>query len=330
MAKTVLFIHQPIKDSSSPDDADVLVQVESIAAALGELGYLSEALPFTLDLALMRNKIAAINPVFVVNLVESVEQTSALLFLAPALLDHMHIPYTGASTESLMLTTNKLIAKKLMHAQGIPTAPWVTPAQGRFKMDTEYICKPVSEEASVGIDQSSIRAFRVQAGLHEFIREKELRFKTPFFAEEFIDGREFNISIIQDGSTMQVLPPAEIKFTPIKEMKYSIVDYDAKWNPAAAAYYATPRSFEFADSDSCLLLSLQGIAEKCRDCFSLSGYARVDFRIDRLGNPYVLEINANPCIAPDSGFVAAAERAGLSYTAMVEKIIGNVVQRDSS
>ena len=119
----------------------------------------------------------------------------------------------------------------------------------------------------------------------------------------------------------EVLPPAEIAFTGYPEDRPKIVDYDAKWNPGMFGYDNTPRVFEFAEADTLLLEYLRSLALRCWRVFSLSGYARVDFRVDRGGKPWILEINTNPCLAPDAGFAAAASRAGIGYADLIARIV---------
>jgi len=119
-----------------------------------------------------------------------------------------------------------------------------------------------------------------------------------------------------------VLPPAEIIFEGFGADQPKIVDYRAKWDAASYEYHHTPRCFDFAADDAPLIDRLKALALSCWELFDLGGYARVDFRVDSAGRPWVLEINANPCIAPDAGFAAAIERAGLTYDQAVERIIG--------
>jgi D-alanine-D-alanine ligase len=120
-----------------------------------------------------------------------------------------------------------------------------------------------------------------------------------------------------------VLPPAEIIFEGFTDTMPRIVDYHAKWDTAAFAYHHTPRCFDFPPFDHELLARLQELARLCWEAFGLRGYARVDFRVDDAGRLWVLEINANPCLAPDAGFAAALERAGIDYTEAVRRILAD-------
>ncbi|MCC8165280.1 MAG: D-alanine--D-alanine ligase, partial [Planctomycetes bacterium] len=150
----------------------------------------------------------------------------------------------------------------------------------------------------------------------------------PFFAERFIDGREFNLSLIENESGgVTVLPEAEIRFENFPAGKPAIVGYQAKWVEDSPEYIGTTRSFEFPPSDDTLRKNLKKAAVRCWRIVGLRGYARVDFRVDNLGNIAILEANANPCISPDAGFAAAAERGGMSYGDMVEHIARAALRR---
>ncbi|TFG95506.1 MAG: hypothetical protein E4H13_13325, partial [Calditrichales bacterium] len=145
-----------------------------------------------------------------------------------------------------------------------------------------------------------------------------------WFVESYIPGREFNISILADNGKPEVLPVAEIEFVDFPPDKPMIVDYRAKWETDSFEYQHTVRSFDFPDTDESLFAELRVITAKCWEIFDLRGYARVDFRVDENGKPWVLEINANPCISPDSGFVAAAERAGINFNTVIKRIINDM------
>jgi D-alanine-D-alanine ligase len=145
-----------------------------------------------------------------------------------------------------------------------------------------------------------------------------------FFAEAYIDGREFNIALIS-GSTgaLQVLPPAEMLFIDYAPDKLKLLDYRAKWVEDSFEYNNTRRTMDFRPEDTHLISQLQEIAKKCWHLFALRGYARVDFRVDKDGNPLVLEINANPCLSLEAGFAAAIELAGIKYHKAIECIVND-------
>jgi D-alanine-D-alanine ligase len=234
-------------------------------------------------------------------------------------------------TEAMFITSSKTLCKKILAAAGIPTPRWFTPemlADHVAPMSGRYIIKSVWEEASVGLDDDSVQDFIEPAELLADMRLRQPRLGGSAFAEAYIDGREFNLSLLGGDNRVQVMPPAEIEFVNYAADKPRIVGYSAKWREDSPEYRNTPRTFDFADGDRALLADLMALAKRCWDLLGLRGYARVDFRVDGQGRPWVLEVNANPCLSPDAGFVAAVGRAGLAMPEVVRRLIedafGNV------
>ncbi|HEU4618002.1 MAG TPA: D-alanine--D-alanine ligase, partial [Gammaproteobacteria bacterium] len=135
---------------------------------------------------------------------------------------------------------------------------------------------------------------------------------------------ELNVALIARAGQAVALPPAEIRFDAFPPGKARIVGYAAKWNTASFEYTNTPRSFEVEPE---LARAVEAAARACWRAFELEGYARVDFRIDEGGRPWVLEVNANPCLSPDAGFAAALERAGVDYTEAVKWLVDDALRR---
>ncbi len=146
------------------------------------------------------------------------------------------------------------------------------------------------------------------------------------YAEAYIDGREFNIALIADKSGVRVLPVAETLFVGYTPEKPKIVNYKAKWISNSFEYNSTITKFDFNENDDNLISVLCEIASRCWNLFSLRGYARIDFRVDNKGKPWVLEVNANPCLSLDAGFAAALEKASLKYHEAIELIINNALK----
>ena len=322
----IVILHSDVAPDASEDELDCLRQAETIAGALRQLGYDPVLLPFVLDLGQTISTLNYLRPDLVFNLVETVASKGSLIYFATALLDHLQIPYTGCGTDAIFLTSNKPLAKKIMHEAGIPTPAWIT-KKGTYyglALSETYIVKASWEHASVGLDDDSVITFADTAKLMAAMEDRGKKIGGDFFAETYIDGREFNIAIISGpAGELKVLPPAEMLFLDYAPDKLKLLDYRAKWVEDSFEYNNTCRTMDFCPEDSFLLSQLQDIAKNCWHLFGLRGYARVDFRVDKDGNPWVLEINANPCLSLEAGFAAAIELAGVKYHKAIEYIVND-------
>ncbi|HSV89425.1 MAG TPA: hypothetical protein VLH61_12365 [Bacteroidales bacterium] len=319
--KQVIVYHSPLSENSPADELDVIDQAAFFSSALQNLGFRALELPFPVDAAKLEEQLMQIQPLFVVNLVETIFGSGRLVHLAPSLFEHFFIPYTGCSAAAIYQTSNKVLAKKLMLLEGIPTPEFFSPTdQPELQQiaNKSWLIKSVMEHASFGLCESQPLLFYSW----DEINERLAREKNPgeFFAEKYIHGREFNLSLIGTSQMPEVLPPAEIRFS-YPPLKPRIVGYKAKWVEDSFEYKNTNRTFDFETADQNLLSQLRDISVKCWRVFGLNGYARIDFRVDEAGKIFVLEINANPCISPNSGFVAAASKASLSETELIKKIV---------
>ena len=184
------------------------------------------------------------------------------------------------------------------------------------------IIKSVWEHASRGLDDENVIREGDSSLVRERLQEFIARTGRPHFAEQYIDGREFNVPLLDGPGSPRVLPMAEIDFSGFPADKPRIVGHRAKWHESSFEYNNTPRSFRVRQHDRQLVESLQRLALQCWWLFDLRGYVRVDFRVDRAGQPWILEINANPCLSLDAGFAAALAEAGISY----DEAIGRIVQ----
>jgi D-alanine-D-alanine ligase len=299
-----------------PDEIDTLLSAEAVARALGELGYATEIVAVDLDL----NHFYAVkrrDPVLVFNLVDAVRGDGRLAPVIPSLLDAVGLPFTGAHSDAWLETLSKVATKlKLVH-EGLPTPDFSVDGSG-LDPDALFIVKAVWEHGSLGLDESSVVK---GTDVARVIADRGARFGTEHFAEGFVEGREFNLSLLEERGRGTVLPIAEILFEDWREERPRIVGYDAKWTSDSEAYIGTPRRFGLESAEPALAAALERLAKSCWDLFGLAGYARVDFRVDREGKPWILEVNVNPCLNPDAGFAAAAAQGGLSYRDLIGGII---------
>ncbi len=319
---SVLVMHGAIAPGAPLDEQDTLVQVQAVMGALTALGHRPRALPLTLDLGAARSELEASRPDLVFNLVEAIDGRGSLIHFGVGLAETLGIPVTGAATGGLLNTSHKTLAKRLLTLAGLSTPAWLAPgvpapADGQGL----WIVKSVWEHGSIGIDEDSIIE-GVQAALGQLSRRAEQR-GGEWYAERFVTGREFNVALLAGAGGPQVLPIGEIRFEDWPAEKPRIVGYAAKWHEGSFEYDHTPRSFNFPPGDEALLGELRRIALECWRLFDLRGHARVDFRVDEAGRPWVLEVNANPCISPEAGFAAIAEHAGIGYAEVVGRIVAD-------
>lgn len=314
----VLILHSQIAEGAPPDEQDTMVQVAAVEEALAMLEHQVFCAPFRNDEQDLREAIAWAAPQVVFNLVESVDGKGRDAHLAPRLLDLINMRYTGARPFALEVSADKIRSKQLFAEHGLPTPSFALPPDWKALDNGRiYIVKSVDEDASFGLDDSAVaRGWDVP----DRARRSEAKHGGRWFAEEYMPGREFNISLLANTGGLHVLPIAEMRFENWAEHRPRIVGYGAKWNVTSADAKNTQRQFGCEKDEPQLAARLTELSRKVWEIFALTGYARVDFRLDEKSNPTLLEVNPNPCIAPDAGFAAAALRAGLSYPRLIERI----------
>jgi len=317
MAKRAVILHDVHAALGPPDQSDTLVEAQAIASVLRELDFEPETLATGLDLAPLERTLDELAPAVVVNLVESLEGRGRLVHLVPALLESLGLPFTGCSASALTLSSDKPLAKRLLAAAGVRTPATFAPGARSGR----WIVKSVWEHASLGLDDGAIVA---AASAAQTIERRRAEHGGDWFAEEFVPGRELNVALLAERSGPRALPVAEIRFDTFPADKPRIVGYAAKWDTDSFEYRNTPRSFAVEPE---LAASLRRVALDCWALFRLDGYARVDFRVDERGTPWVLEVNANPCLSPDAGFVAALAEAGIGYEAAIARLIDDALER---
>jgi D-alanine-D-alanine ligase len=271
-----------------------------------------------------------IRPDVVFNLCESVYGNTCWEMNIPALLDLFRISYTGSSSLALGLCQDKGKVKDILTSQGI-----LTPRYKIFDRGVSHIrgnifpiiVKPLYEDGSLGISKESVvfddetLARRIQ-----YVIEK---YHQPALVEEFIDGRELNVGLVEMNGKTGVLPISEIDYSEFPEGFPKICGYEAKWVTESVEYQKSkpicPAPLEWV-----MKKRVEHIAIKVFKLFGCRDYARVDIRIDRDGKIYVLEVNPNPDISPQSGMTRAIKVQGMAYTEFIGGLIERALQRKSS
>ena len=303
-------------------------EVEAVEKSLRQGGfnpYVMAVQNFSCDLVEL---LTEISPKFVFNLCEELNGKCELEMCVAGLLELMEIPYTGSGPLTLGLALNKFRVKQILRSAGIPTAPafLVQPERNfSFPRNAHFpvIVKPAREDASLGINSRSVCYTEDQLEkqiqyIHEFYKQEAL-------VEEYLEGREFNVSVIGDRDP-EVLAISEIDFTGMPEGEPKIVSYRAKWDEESVQFRCTVPICPARISKR-LEKQIRDIAMRSYQCIDCRDYARIDMRTDSHGRPYVLEINPNPDISPAAGFARAARAAGYSYTEIILRISEAAIKR---
>ncbi|HUO88468.1 MAG TPA: hypothetical protein VMU08_04780 [Rhizomicrobium sp.] len=315
----ILVLHSDVAPDAPLDELDTLYAAEEIAKALARSGHAVSKAAFSQDQGRFDRILAEAKADVVFNMVEGVNGSGVLAPIAPRMLEDAGVVYTGADALSMALTSDKPLTKRRLRAAGIATPDWSVPPDWRGLKDARYIVKSTLEDASVGLDDDCVvtgaEAVKARADL------SRARFGGDWFAEEFVDGREFNIAVLQGEHGPVVMPMAEMVFENWDDSQPRIVGWRAKWHEESHESDQTVRHFGVEAKEPVLAAKLKAACEGCWRTFDLTGYCRVDIRVTPEGEPVVLEINTNPGISPDAGLPAAALEAGMNYDQFLLRLV---------
>ena len=328
MKKVIGIVHnEPASSEEAFSEAsmDVLAQVRAFEGALERMGYPWVTIPFNRDIGGFLRTLTMQEVAMVINLCETVDEDARFCGHPAALFELLGIPFSGSPSMSLMLTTDKLVSKRLLSGSLLTPNYILFNGKRPLRASTlkfPVIAKPRFEDASIGIDQDTV--FACEEDLLKGVPKLSEQFG-DLLVEEYIEGREFNVSLLGYPKATP-LPLAEIDFSAFPNDLYRIVGYAAKWERGSFEYDHTPVTFPMNLPPN-LMSSINDAAAFCFDFFMLRDYGRVDMRVDARGRVHVIEVNANPCLSPDAGFAKAAERSGLNYSKMIDRLLSFVIQR---
>lgn len=329
MKRTAAIVRNRVPKGAASDVADVIAQSRFVSRLLRELGWSVVEVELGSDLGEAVSTLQGIRPAVVFNLVESIMDSDELANLTPVIFRKLGLPFTGADSSVLFLTNDKLAAKRHMLSVGLPTPAGVDEVglrRGRFPGPGRYIVKSRCEHASLGLDETSVVDVRTAEQLLDAMAARRHRLGGSCIAEQFIDGREFSVSLLETAHhAAMVLGSAEIVFA--ADMPVKIVGYDAKWDEGSEADLATVRGFAFRKAEPGLAARLERTARDCWEEMGLTGYARVDFRADDQGRISIIDVNANPCLSENAGFMATARESGRKPSEVIAAIVDGALRR---
>lgn len=300
---------------------------EAVRIALGGLGPVEMVETVDGDPVSLSQRLADLDPRAVFNLAEGARGVAHLEACVAALLELMGMSFTGSTVQTLALCLDKPKTKALLLGNGLPVPRGVVlrDAETGSLAGVQYpaIVKPACMDASHGIEPGNVvaneRAARDKAA------ELLAKFPPAVIVEQFIDGRELNVTIIDTGTGPEVFPLAEVDWN-LPPGTPRVCGYEAKWVEGTGAFVDTPIICPAKVSPP-LERRVREIALAAYEAVSARDYARVDMRIDAAENAYILEVNPNPCIAPNAGVAYSADRAGWSYDELVCRIVANAEAR---
>jgi D-alanine-D-alanine ligase len=264
-------------------------------------------------------------PDLVFNLAESFGGKSALESNVAALLNLLGLRYTGSSPAGLLLAGDKSLTKKILRLHDIRTPEFATLYRGALDwagdLSFPLIVKPPQEDASIGITSSSV--VQDLKELFGKIDELQAEFHGPVLVEEFVDGREFYVGVL-GNVTPEALPVIELDFSAMPAGRPRIASWEAKWGSdgqGAGEDFAGTKSIFPEGVGEDLVKRMQSVAVECFQAIRLRDYARIDLRVTANGDVYVIEVNPNCYLERESEFARAAERSGLSYDALIARIL---------
>jgi len=315
--------------SENPIEAELTSDAEAIGATLGERGYHTSFVDFNHPFeAVQQIQDEKIDIVF--NLCERINHSGLLEPHAASLLDILQVPYTGSNPYTLALCLDKIRVKKLFAFHHIPTPRWdyLYAADEAFDEDFPLpaIVKPANSDSSIGITNESVvdsrKALkkRIEYVLHDL--------KRPALIEEFIDGDEYDVSILGYTDDQQrILPLSRSVFRNLPEGFWHMYPYEAKFLGSEVHKKGIEVQRPPKGVPGKLTSLISEIALDALNVVGCSDYGRVEVRVDKDGNPTVLEVNPNPSIGPTDCVPSVAKLAGMDYGDFLEEILRLAIRR---
>ncbi len=293
-----------------------------VVSHLEDMGHQVRKVGVKDDLGVIRQAIVDVAPQIIFNLMESFAEIGVFDQHVVSYLELMKTPYTGCNPRGLMLSRDKALAGTLLAYHRIPAPEFAVVRMGRVprikkRLPFPLIVKSLTQEASIGISQASI--VEDEAALRERVTFVHQSIGTDAIVERYIDGRELYVGVL-GNERLRVFPVWEMNFAQMPDRAYRIASERVKWNEAYREKYGIMTGP--ADLPADVTRRVQHLSKRVFRTLDLSGYARIDLRLAADGRVYVLEANPNPQLAYGEDFAEAAEHAGVSYEALLQRILG--------
>lgn len=308
---------------------DPIIEYGKIVDTLKQLGYEAYQLNIRDDIENFFQDLRKNKPDVIFNFLETIRDDSRLEFCFVGILELLNICYTGARPRALANCQNKILAKKILKANNLSTPNFVeihnlSDLSELNKINFPALAKPAFQDASVGIYLNSYLKDIEQA--KERIKNHFLENQEPLLIEEYIDGREFNVAMLNVQGKIKVFPISEINFVNFPGDHPKIVSFEAKWDPYSQVYHKTipicPAIIDFNIKKKIIKESIEIFK-----IFECEDYARIDLRLDAKNQHYFIDINPNPNLEEGTGFLRNASKGKMSPPKVYDAIIKNALQR---
>jgi D-alanine-D-alanine ligase len=293
-----------------------------VITSLRAMGHEVLALGVHDDLGDIRRAATEWKPHIAFNLLEGFDDVVIFDQNVVSHLELLKLPYTGCNPRGLLLARDKSLSKKLLayHRIRVPEFDVFRigrPIKRSKRLAFPLIVKSLTQEASIGISQASV--VDSDEKLRERVAFVHESIGTAAIVEQYIEGRELYVALL-GNQVLQALPVWELFFTNMPAEVKRIATDRVKWSVKYQKKYGI-ESGPARDLAEGLSADIQHLCKRAYRALELSGYARIDLRLDASGQAWLLEANPNPQIAKGEDFSASAERAGLSYEALLQRII---------
>jgi D-alanine-D-alanine ligase len=312
----------PPEDTTGIDILEAEWKMEyDVIETLREIGHEVRVLGINDNLGGIRPTVGLFKPHIVFNLMEAFAGVTTFDQNVVSYLELLGLPYTGCNPRGLILARDKALSKKLLAYHRIRVPEFTVVRPGRRvslpkRLTFPLIVKSLFFEASTGISQASVVENHDQLARRvTFIHEK---LGTAAIVEQFIDGRELYVGVI-GNERLVVLPPWEMSFAQMPDNRWKIATERVKWSTQYQKKHGIMT--DQAKLDASTIERMQRIAKRAYRALDLSGYARIDVRLDEEGRIYVLEANPNPNMAYGEDFSESAEAQGISYERLLDRLI---------
>ncbi len=317
------------EDLVPPDSIEGLTEKEiqpwkceyDVTATLREMGHEVNVVGLYSELNDLRRAIAEFRPHIAFNLLEEFHGHPLFDQHMVSYLELLKQPYTGCNPRGLTLAHDKALSKKILayhriHVPAFAVFPVKRKVRRPARLKFPVLVKSITEEGSVGISQASI--VHDDEKLAERVGFIHRQTNTTAIAEQYIEGREIYVGML-GNDRLQTFTPWELKIEKLPEGVANIATYKLKWDYGYQEKVGV--TTEAANLTPELKTKIAHLSRRIYRQLFLSGYARLDYRLNDAGELYLLEANPNPNLSYGEDFAEAAEQSGLLYEQLLQRIM---------